>query len=117
MLRNACGSHVNILGEHTSHSKTRKAARRAARPTSKHSWRQVLNARAFNLGFLGEKGGGIALLWFLQKSGKNEVLAAAFFKGKSRLEALRGYQVRRSIAARARGRAELLPSQFISLNE
>ena len=87
------------------------------RPTSKHSWRQVLNARAFKLRFLGEKGGGIALLWLLQKSGKNEVLAAAFFKGKSRLEALRGYPVRRSIAARARGRAELLPSQFISLNE
>ena len=106
-----------MLGKHISHSKTREAARRAVRPTSKHSWRQVLNARAFKLRFLGEKGGGIALLWFLQKSGKNGVLAAAFSKGKSRLEALRGYQVWRSIAARARGRAELLPSQFISLNE
>ena len=67
--------------------------------------------------FRGGKGAGLQCFWFLQKSGKNEVLAAAFFRGKSRLEALRGYQVRRSIAARARGRAELLPSQFISLNE
>ena len=38
---------------------------------------------------------------------KNETLPAANFNGKSRLEALRGTSVMRSIAARARGSAEL----------